>query len=643
MDRCCVYCQKDIRPKQHVLQCSSCFNWQHRICKTEISLEQYRNAQKLKQKIEWKCEQCLSMDNAFELPILNSTPVYLDGRAPEFMDIGESSIEPASSVNQSDGVNVFAIANHALSVAENALPFAVAGNATFSVEDPGTALTRPRVTEEFVQPQDMDTIVIPTPIEESSIESVAPQDNNSFVEQEEFQVVESSSQRGKKKLVDGRGFTYTVKRETQKRILWRCSVRSKGNICGCTIGFNHATMEYRVNGTHHHPPTSGAASHLRLQRDVKSKALADVFRPASSIVNEVMTNVTDPTRPGLSNPSNLTRMANRNREKLRPADPKDLNFTVDMSYVPSDFLRADIAVEGRRHLLFATDRQIELLSVAKRWYMDGTFKVIRHPFTQLVSIHGFIRHTESIKQVPLAFAMMSGKRKVDYIALLEAIKELVPTARVAELMVDFEEATWRAVQEVFPDLQIRGCNFHWAQAVWRKVQELGLVVAFRNDEGTHSLVKKLLALPYLPAEHIPVVFQGLQARSTTEGLGELTQYIQNTWIESRCLWAPRVWSHYMQSIRTNNDLEGWHRRINSKANGHSQSFYLLIKLIHDEASLLQLQMRLVSEDMLSRYQRNKYKNLQAKLFQHCESFNQGEITSYQLLRRCKYLTPSLDA
>ena len=37
---------------------------------------------------------------------------------------------------------------------------------------------------------------------------------------------------------------------------------------------------------------------------------------------------------------------------------------------------------------------------------------------------------------------------------------------------------------------------------------------------------------------------------------------------------------YMKSIRTNNDVEGWHLRLNSQASGKSQvPFYLLVKLL----------------------------------------------------------------
>lgn len=83
-------------------------------------------------------------------------------------------------------------------------------------------------------------------------------------------------------------------------------------------------------------------------------------------------------------------------------------------HVPVGFLRKDISVDGRRHLVFATQAQLELLSSAKTWYCDVTFKVVKAPFSQLFSVHASIRTDDDMKQVPLAFALMSGKRKKDY-------------------------------------------------------------------------------------------------------------------------------------------------------------------------------------------------------------------------------------
>ncbi|KAH3890490.1 hypothetical protein DPMN_014572 [Dreissena polymorpha] len=71
-----------------------------------------------------------------------------------------------------------------------------------------------------------------------------------------------------------------------------------------------------------------------------------------------------------------------------------------------------ISVKDRRHILFATDDQPTLLSHAKTWYMDGTFKVVRAPFQQMVSVQAFIR-SDCVKQVPLCFVLMSEKKRSD--------------------------------------------------------------------------------------------------------------------------------------------------------------------------------------------------------------------------------------
>ena len=129
----------------------------------------------------------------------------------------------------------------------------------------------------------------------------------------------------------------------------------------------------------------------------------------------------------LSKPLHMARAANRLRQQLRPEDPRDLNFELRDDCLPTNFLQADVRVKNRRHLVFATHQQLEQLSKAKSWYVDGTFKLVRQPFTQLLTINAFVRAGEYAKQVPLAFVLMSGRKANDYkkVSLIQYCKHII--------------------------------------------------------------------------------------------------------------------------------------------------------------------------------------------------------------------------
>ena len=129
-------------------------------------------------------------------------------------------------------------------------------------------------------------------------------------------------------------------------------------------------------------------------------------------------------------------------------------------------------IRGRRHLVFASDRQIEVLTKSKTWYIDGTFKLCRQPFSQLLTVNAFVRNDDHVKQVPLVFVVMSGRKKRDYKAVLETVISLLPNqSRVIKIVLDFEKAMWSAIRQVIPNVELMGCSFHWTQALWRKVRK----------------------------------------------------------------------------------------------------------------------------------------------------------------------------
>ena len=67
------------------------------------------------------------------------------------------------------------------------------------------------------------------------------------------------------------------------------------------------------------------------------------------------------------------------------------------------------------------------------------------------------------------------------------------------------------------------------------------------------------------------------------------RYFEETWITG--FYSER-WSVFERIIRTNNDAEGWHHRINGRINARN-SFYTTIELLRSEADLIDLQVQYV--------------------------------------------------
>ena len=141
---------------------------------------------------------------------------------------------------------------------------------------------------------------------------------------------------------------------------------------------------------------------------------------------------------------------------------------------------------------------------------------------------------------------------------------------------------WKEFCKVFPNAQMRGCGFHLAQAVRRKVKELGLCSAYSGDPPMHQFIRRVLALQFLLAAHISPSLEKLRGKTRNNSLPTLLDYLLAIWLESS-VWDVESWSLYGRSIRTNNDVEGWHRRINSRAGRSNLRFYSLIRLMHEEA------------------------------------------------------------
>ncbi|KAJ8045279.1 hypothetical protein HOLleu_08256 [Holothuria leucospilota] len=177
---------------------------------------------------------------------------------------------------------------------------------------------------------------------------------------------------------------------------------------------------------------------------------------------------------------------------------------------------------------------------------------------------------------------------------LKVLKEMkrLTGKRVAQMVLDFERAVWNAIPLVFPDVTIRGYAFHWSQCVWGKIQETGLTPAYINDEGTHKFCRIYHIYHTNTFSQYSTIWN-LERKASTDQLRQLTDYIRDQWIEEN-LWNPAAWCVFKQPIRTNNDVEGWQRALNRHARRGNITLYLLVKLLREQAYLVNMQVGHVS-------------------------------------------------
>ncbi|XP_046544503.1 uncharacterized protein LOC124254697 [Haliotis rubra] len=137
---------------------------------------------------------------------------------------------------------------------------------------------------------------------------------------------------------------------------------------------------------------------------------------------------------------NATKPKQNNYKQTAPNPTTRKSLAED--FLPRGFVRADVENKGERHILLATDQQLSMLSRSRQWFVDGTFKIVRAPFYQLLSVHAFI--------------------------------------------------------------------------------------AYQKDDAVHKFVRKLMALPFLPSEHIPRMFAKIADRAPMDerqGWGASSGYL----------------------------------------------------------------------------------------------------------------------
>ncbi|KAI6650563.1 hypothetical protein LOD99_7613 [Oopsacas minuta] len=188
--------------------------------------------------------------------------------------------------------------------------------------------------------------------------------------------------------------------------------------------------------------------------------------------------------------------------------------------------------------------------------LPTTTFAVNHKATVIVDVG---RHA-----IPAVHCLLTNKDDELYVAVIQKIRELVPQLEPDCAMSDWEQAARNAVKRVYPGIRVNGCWFHYTQAIWRKTQKYGLASTCRGNLECASFVKKIMAIPFLPAELILPIYNLLQIptlqQSQMKKLEVFLNYFEKQWLTKI---GPEELSIFNLKYVTNNAAESYHGKLKS--------------------------------------------------------------------------------
>ena len=226
-----------------------------------------------------------------------------------------------------------------------------------------------------------------------------------------------------------------------------------------------------------------------------------------------------------------------------------------------------------------------------------------------------------------ACGLLANKEAQSYAWVFQVLKERIfnlfgPHLSPRNVIIDYEHSIIIGLQQEFPCIEIYGCFFHFTKAVWRKIQELGLAGGYRNNEQLRELVRKIMALGFLPVIFVPHAYRLLRNDPATVQLIELNEavavflhYFENTWLNEQGTFPPPLWNVHLRPMefRTNNHVESFHRRWNKAVNEQHPSLWLFLRVLKNEQRLHEIVVRNAFNGVRPPIRRRKWRQFEQRI------------------------------
>jgi len=235
--------------------------------------------------------------------------------------------------------------------------------------------------------------------------------------------------------------------------------------------------------------------------------------------------------------------------------------------------------------------------------------------------------------------------QVGYVRVFEELKRHQENLQPQSILTDFELSAINAFQFSFPNSEHRGCFFHFSQSIWRRVNDISEIREryVKEAEFAHN-IKKLVCLAFVPVNDVVIAFEQLTDTvffTDNEQLLEgLIDYFEDNYIghllrhrRRSPRYAIDLWNCHDAVVdgipKTNNNIEGWHRRFSSLIGASHPTIWKFIDALKKEESLVKFK--------LNQYEAGIPRPLQSRIYRVCAERVQSSVNQYDHSNILEYL------
>lgn len=393
-------------------------------------------------------------------------------------------------------------------------------------------------------------------------------------ENDKFIFIESQK---KKRVLLMNGYRYNLN-VTNKggSTLWRCFKR---NECSASITINKDENRVIRKLKDHTCEANFNKNRTDAVMDKCKKLVCQKAKPVQKIFEKEFGRMDEIEQiPDFTSKKDTLFRARRKYLNVSRTEFHNLNDVEVPEILADDFLVCQDGCENNKILIFSTSVSRQCIKTLKNkmYFIDATFKAAPKPFYELLTILVDLNSCDEMTSVMgVIYALLPNKKQETYERLFDLIKQHFDID-MAAVKCDYEMALINGIKKAFPNTQITGCYYHLNKAVWKKASELGLT----ENKECRKIVRVCSNLPLLPSTYISECWTSIVENATEgEEMAAFLHYYEKQWLQSLAdiISCP---SHY--NFRTNNALEGWHRRLNTNIKS-KPTLLLFLNILRKEA------------------------------------------------------------